>query len=770
MTTEPARSRQPRSEHRAESQWQSTFRSSDGRWIMHREMRTDDGGVIGISTDITALKIRQDEAEQANETAKLLVSDLERTLDSLRMGVVLLDASLTIQVVNKEFYDIWKIGPADVSVGSAFRTLMDVNRHKGIYDVADDNWEDICRIAPRRNQGRRRRAARVRPRRRLHDDLFGHRTFRRQAAGLLLRHHRHEAPRGRTRGRQGPDRRTAVEPAQHGRFHVDRHHRSRRRPQDRDHQPGLLRFVGDPPRRCAGGVALPPVDGCQPGRRTPTATSDAEWEAHVAERQAEIRSGTAASRELSRADGHTMICTMAPLAGGKRLVSYLDVTEMKQREAELADALERSKLAEAVIDGVRDPVFVKDSELNFVIATAPSPACSASSPRRWSARATAISFRRRRPHASPTAERQVLSTGEALEFEEDPEFSGTGRTRIVRKNRVRTASGKDYVSCFLFDVTEIKRREVEANEARKQLADVLERMPAGVVIYDRDDNFVFANRKLQESLPALRSIWTARPHSARRLRSRAFRRLFPLQRRSAGRRALRRRQAKLDRCHNRPLSSSSLRVRTPEPGWPMVPGLRHAHRRRHLHRGARRHHRAQAARKGAARLDAADRPVPARARRAAGGSLHQGGRSARRIRQQGLELDYRHFQGGGCRAYRSRIVRRRRCPGIHRCRCRGQHHRQGRREGRAGRPSRRHRQAADDPQEPAGGDRRIGAHGRIEHRHNRHEGARGPAQPEPAGKRGVSQPDRQCARGDLRQASRPQAVLRQQGLVRPDRA
>ena len=141
MTTEPRRSRQPRSQHRAESQWQSTFRSSDGRWIMHREMRTDDGGVIGISTDITALKIRQDEAEQANETAKLLVSDLERTLDSLRMGVVLLDASLTIQVVNKEFYDIWKIGPADVSVGSTFRTLMDVNRHKGIYDVADEHWE-----------------------------------------------------------------------------------------------------------------------------------------------------------------------------------------------------------------------------------------------------------------------------------------------------------------------------------------------------------------------------------------------------------------------------------------------------------------------------------------------------------------------------------------------------------------------------------------------------------------------------------------------------
>ena len=100
---------------------------------------------------------------------------------------------------------------------------------------------------------------------------------------------------------------------------------------------------------------------------------------------------------------------------------------------------------------------------------------------------------------------------------------------------------------------------------------------------------------------------------------------------------------------------------------------------------------------------------------------------------------------------------------------RGQRHRQGHGDGRAGHPSRRHRQAADDPQEPAGGHRRVGAPGRIEHRHHRREGAREPAQRKPARERGVPQPDRQRAGGDLRQASRPEAVLRQQGLVRSDR-
>ncbi len=50
-------------------------------------------------------------------------------------------------------------------------------------------------------------------------------------------------------------------------------------------------------------------------------------------------------------------------------------------------------------------------------------------------------------------------------------------------------------------------RETEAEAARRQLADVLESLPAGVVIYDRDDKFVLANRKLQDSLPGLKAVW-----------------------------------------------------------------------------------------------------------------------------------------------------------------------------------------------------------------------------------------------------------------------
>jgi PAS domain S-box-containing protein len=306
----------------------------------------------------------------AGERNEELLFDLERTIDSMKMGVVLLDAQLNAEIINKAFYDIWKLAPGDVTVGSPFRALMDINRHNGIYDV-----------------------------------------------------------------------------------------------------------------------------------------DEVEWERYVASRLAEIKAGDVAPREFRRADGCTMIYSVTALSGGKRLVSYYDVTEMKQREAELAETHERSRLAEAVIDAIKDPIFVKDSDLNFVFVNKAFASLFGKEPQAMLGRKGGDFLDPAEVAAFEESERHVLATGELYEIEENSEFPGIGKSRIVRKNRVRTESGNDYVCCFLFDVSEIKARQTEAEEARKRLADVLESMPAGVIIYDRDDRFVFANRKLQESLPDLKAAW-----------------------------------------------------------------------------------------------------------------------------------------------------------------------------------------------------------------------------------------------------------------------
>nr|WP_202332927.1 response regulator [Mesorhizobium sp. L-8-3] len=307
---------------------------------------------------------------ETEEGGGALLSDRQRTLDAMTMGIVLIDRDLTVRIINKAFYRLWRLTPGDVDVGSPFRALMDINRHNGIYDVADEGWED-----------------------------------------------------------------------------------------------------------------------------------------YVTWRIEEIKAGDVPPREFQRADGRTMIYSVTALTGGKRLVCYYDISDIKEREAQLADALEKARLAGAVLDGLQEPVFVKDSELRFVIVNAAFARMFGLEPEAMVGRKDEDFFSPAKAHASASVERAVLATGEAQEFEEDSDFSGPGRTRWVRKDRVRTESGRDYLACFLFDITDVKRRSREAEQARQHLADVLDSLPAGVIIYDRDDRFVLANKEVRRTLPDLEPVW-----------------------------------------------------------------------------------------------------------------------------------------------------------------------------------------------------------------------------------------------------------------------
>jgi len=232
-----------------------------------------------------------------------------------------------------------------------------------------------------------------------------------------------------------------------------------------------------------------------------------EWEDYVARRLAEVRAGDVAPREFSRADGRTLIYSVTELSGGKRLVSYYDVTEMKEREHQLAASTEHMRLARAVIDTIEDPIFVKDESRRFVLVNKAFAALHDCEPKDMIGKRADDFVPEEDARRFEQSEALVMETGQVHEVEEDFDFVGLGRYRIVRKSRVNMESGNRYVAGFLFDITATKMRELEARDARKQLEDVIESMPAGVIIYDRDDQFVMANRQLKESMPALRDAW-----------------------------------------------------------------------------------------------------------------------------------------------------------------------------------------------------------------------------------------------------------------------
>jgi PAS domain S-box-containing protein len=345
------------------------FETHEGRWMKRRDVLTEGGDRVGIRTDITEHKQREDELAAANARSAELLTDLDRTLDTMRMGVVLLNADMKAEIINRAFFDIWKLEPGAVKLGAHFRELMDINRHNGIYDVPDD-----------------------------------------------------------------------------------------------------------------------------------------EWESYVSSRIDAIAAGDVEPREFHRADGCTMIYSVAALTGGKRLVCYYDITDIKDREEELERALEKTRLAEAVINSVADPIFVKNSNLEFVLINKAFADIFGVEPEDMIGRKGGDFVSSEVAGEFEASERAVLETGEQFEVEEDFEFQNAPQARIVRKSRVRLPGDKDYVACSIFDVTELKRRVRESKDARAQLEMVVESLPAGVLIYDRDNRLVIANRQVREPLPGVAEI------------------------------------------------------------------------------------------------------------------------------------------------------------------------------------------------------------------------------------------------------------------------
>ncbi|RUW26929.1 response regulator [Mesorhizobium sp. M4B.F.Ca.ET.215.01.1.1] len=308
------------------------------------------------------------------------LADLERTMDAMHMGVVLLDAQLDTLIINKAYRDLSRIPDGAVSVGAPFSRLMELNRRNGIY--------------------------------------------------------------------------------------------------------------GD--------------------------IGEKEWQRYLASRFAEIRGGSVAPREFVHANGRTMMFSVTALSGGKRLLTYYEVTDVKRRDAEVESANARTAETfanlRAMVDQMPIGVLVLDADMRAQVINRafhefwkiePSRAGIGSGFRELMEASRGID-----PYGADDEAWQRLMAEREAEIR-----AGVAGSRQLPLNDGRTliaslaplAGGKRLISYV--DVTDMKDREAEAEDARKNLATVLESLPAGVIIYDRDDRFVFANRKLQETLPALKPVW-----------------------------------------------------------------------------------------------------------------------------------------------------------------------------------------------------------------------------------------------------------------------
>jgi PAS domain S-box-containing protein len=108
--------------------------------LVEAETRRQGGIVITIS-DVSRQVAQRQELEVATQRAKAHFDDLVQTINSMSLGVVIVDEQLRCEIVNEAFYRIWNISDHVFGKGAHFRELMDINRYNGVYSVEDDAWE-----------------------------------------------------------------------------------------------------------------------------------------------------------------------------------------------------------------------------------------------------------------------------------------------------------------------------------------------------------------------------------------------------------------------------------------------------------------------------------------------------------------------------------------------------------------------------------------------------------------------------------------------------
>ncbi len=224
--------------------------------------------------------------------------------------------------------------------------------------------------------------------------------------------------------------------------------------------------------------------------------SETEWEAFVAARETAAREGNFIDLEYRIPDGRTLLHSSVAV-GEDRMLTYFDVTNYKNQQAELEAALERSHLAYITLNQLNKAVSIKNTRQEYVFVN--DAYCKLFQV----AREDVIGNHDGKflEHGGDGNQREndarVLADGRELDFTEV--VAQAGREDIVVqtvKRRIETPSGDHFVVTTRNDITKLKQRERALSEAvsRAELAqEVLERLNTPVIVRDQEHRCTVLN-------------------------------------------------------------------------------------------------------------------------------------------------------------------------------------------------------------------------------------------------------------------------------------
>ncbi|MBL8659203.1 MAG: PAS-domain containing protein [Rhodospirillales bacterium] len=102
-----------------------------GRWLQIRERFTRDGGIVGIYTDISEVKVSEERRRERELAEKSVL--LQSTLDNLMQGVSVFDRDLRLVAWNDQFIDLLELPDWLVEQGAALTDYLRFRAERGDY-------------------------------------------------------------------------------------------------------------------------------------------------------------------------------------------------------------------------------------------------------------------------------------------------------------------------------------------------------------------------------------------------------------------------------------------------------------------------------------------------------------------------------------------------------------------------------------------------------------------------------------------------------------
>ena len=117
--------------HSGGARWES--RLADGRWILAQEKATQNGGIVGTRTDITALKERELALEEAAQRIDSQAIHFNTALENMNQGLCMFDAENRLIVANRRYLEMYGFSSSVVKPGVNLRDILEYSVSLGNY-------------------------------------------------------------------------------------------------------------------------------------------------------------------------------------------------------------------------------------------------------------------------------------------------------------------------------------------------------------------------------------------------------------------------------------------------------------------------------------------------------------------------------------------------------------------------------------------------------------------------------------------------------------